>query len=47
MPALSPVKNEKAEWVQKKLRLQKREDCVHGSATKIIETYRYSEIFFS
>jgi hypothetical protein len=26
--------------------LQKREDRVHGSATKKIETYCYSEIFF-
>jgi hypothetical protein len=27
------------EWVQKKTRLQKREDGVHGSAMKKIETY--------
>jgi hypothetical protein len=26
--------------------LQKREDRVHGSATKKTETYCYSEIFF-
>jgi hypothetical protein len=26
--------------------LQKREDRVHGSATKKMETYCYSEIFF-
>jgi hypothetical protein len=30
-----------------KTRLQKREDRVHGSATKKIGTYCYSEIFFS
>jgi hypothetical protein len=36
-----------AEWVQEKARLQKPEDRVHGSATKIIETYCYSEIYFS
>jgi hypothetical protein len=30
----------------KKTRLQKREDRVHGSSTKKIETYCYSEIFF-
>jgi hypothetical protein len=34
MPALSPVKKENVEWVQKKTRLLKREDRVHGSATK-------------
>jgi hypothetical protein len=34
------------EWIQKKTRLQKREDRVHGSATKKIETYCCSEIFF-
>jgi hypothetical protein len=52
MPALSPVKKESVglgavEWVQKKTRSQKREDRVHGSATKKIETYCFSEIFFS
>jgi hypothetical protein len=52
MPALSLVKKERVglgavEWVQKKIRLQKRENRVHGSATKKIETYCYSEIFFS
>jgi hypothetical protein len=52
MQALSPVKTEMVglgavEWVQKKIRLQKREDRVHGSATKKIETYCYSEIWFS
>jgi hypothetical protein len=41
MSALSPVKKESVglgavEWVQKKTRLQKREDRVHGSATKKI-----------
>jgi hypothetical protein len=51
MPALSPVKKESVrlgavEWVQKKTRLQKREDRVHGSATKKIETCCYSEILF-
>jgi hypothetical protein len=51
MPALSPVKTESVglgavECVQKKTRLQKREGRVHGSATKKIETYCYSEIFF-
>jgi hypothetical protein len=49
MPVLSPVKKETmgvVEWVQKKTRLQKREDRVHGSDTKKIETYCYSEIFF-
>jgi hypothetical protein len=52
MPVLSPVK--KKVWglggsrmVQKKTRLQKREGHVHGSAAKKIETYCYSEIFFS
>jgi hypothetical protein len=30
----------------KKTRFQKREDRVHGSATKKIETQCYSEIFF-
>jgi hypothetical protein len=35
------------EWVQKITRLQNREDRVNGSATKEIETYCYSEIFFS
>jgi hypothetical protein len=50
MPALSPVKKERVgavEWAQKKTRLQKREDRVHGSATKKIETCCYSEIFVS
>jgi hypothetical protein len=52
MTALSPVKKESlglgaVEWVQKKTRLQKREDRVHGSATKKTETCCYSEIFFS
>jgi hypothetical protein len=47
MPALSPVGLGAVEWVQKKTILQKREDRVHGSATKKIETYCYSEIFFS
>jgi hypothetical protein len=52
MPALSPVKKESVglgavEWVQKKTRSQKREDRVHGGATKKIETYCYSKIFFS
>jgi hypothetical protein len=49
MPALSPVKKETVgavEWVQKRTRLQKREDSVHGSATKKTETYYCSEIFF-
>jgi hypothetical protein len=49
MPALSPVKKESVGlvvWVQKKTRLQKREDRVHGSATKKMETYCYSEIYF-
>jgi hypothetical protein len=51
MPALSPVKEESVglgavEWVQKKTRLQKREDRVLGSATKKTETYCYSEFFF-
>jgi hypothetical protein len=30
----------------KKTRFKKSEDRVHGSATKKIETYCYSEIFF-
>jgi hypothetical protein len=51
MPALSSVKKEMVawavEWAQKKTRLQKRENRVHGSATKKMETYCYSEIFFS
>jgi hypothetical protein len=51
MPALSPVRKENVglvavEWVQKKTRLQKREDRVHESATKKMKTYCYSEIFF-
>jgi hypothetical protein len=50
MPALSPMKKESVElggigWVQRKIRLKKREDRVHGSAMKITETYCYSEIF--
>jgi hypothetical protein len=45
------MKNERwgwgaVEWVQKKTRFQKWEDRVHGRATKEIETYCYSEIFF-
>jgi hypothetical protein len=52
MTALSPVKKESVglgavEWVQKKTRLLKPEDRVHGSAMKKNETYCYSEIFFS
>jgi hypothetical protein len=52
MPALSPVKKERvglrgSRMGTKKTRLQKQEDRVHGSATKQIETYCYSEIFFS
>jgi hypothetical protein len=35
-----------SKWVQKKTRFQKREARAHGSATKKIETYCYSEIFF-
>jgi hypothetical protein len=51
MLALSPVKKESvglgaAEWVQKKTRLQKREDRVHGSATKKTETVLFRNIFF-
>jgi hypothetical protein len=46
MPGLSPVKKESVEWAQKKTRLLKPEDRVHGSATKKKETYCYSEIFF-
>jgi hypothetical protein len=47
MPALSPVKKESvglggSRMGTKKARLQKREDRVHGSATKKIETYCYS-----
>jgi hypothetical protein len=33
------------EWVQKKTRFQKREDRVHGSATKKIETLLFRNIF--
>jgi hypothetical protein len=52
MPALSPVKKERvglggSRMGTKENRLQKREDRVHGSATKKTETYCYSEIFFS
>jgi hypothetical protein len=53
MPALSPVKKERVGLggsrmgTKTKTRLQKREDRVHGSATKNTETYCYSEIFFS
>jgi hypothetical protein len=51
MPALSPVKKERvglggSRMGTKNTRMQKREDGVHGSATKKIETYCYSEIFF-
>jgi hypothetical protein len=51
MPALSPVKKESvglgsSRMGTKKTKLQKLEDHVHGSATKNIETYCYSEIFF-
>jgi hypothetical protein len=43
MPALSPVKKESVEFEgsrmgTKEARLQKREDRVHGSATKNTET---------
>jgi hypothetical protein len=52
MPALSPVKKEivglgGSRMGTKKTRLRKREDRVHGSATKKIKTYCFSEIFFS
>jgi hypothetical protein len=54
MPVLSPVKKESVvlgavEWVQKKTRLQKREDRVHGSATKkkLKHTVVQKYIFFS
>jgi hypothetical protein len=51
MPALSPVKNRVglggSRMGTKETRLQKREGRVHGSSTKKIETYCYSEIFFS
>jgi hypothetical protein len=52
MPVLSPVKKESVglgggRMGTKKTRLQKREDRLHGSATKKIEAYSYSEIFFS
>jgi hypothetical protein len=53
MPALSPVKKESVGLGGSRMGtvetiLQKREDRVHGSATKRkIETYCYSEIFFS
>jgi hypothetical protein len=52
MPAHPPVKKESvglggSRTGTKKTRLQKREDRVHGSATKKIETYYYSEIIFS
>jgi hypothetical protein len=51
MPAVSSVKKERvglggSRMGTKKTRLQKREDRVHGSATKKIETYCYPEIFF-
>jgi hypothetical protein len=54
MPALCAVKKERVgvravEWVQKKTRLQKREDRVHGSATKkfkhtLIQNYFFLQI---
>jgi hypothetical protein len=52
MPALSPVKKERvrlggSRMGTKKTRLQNQEDRVHGSTTKKIEAYCYSEIFFS
>jgi hypothetical protein len=51
MLALSPVEKESvglggSRMGTKKTRLQKRKDRVHGSSTKKIETYCYSEIFF-
>jgi hypothetical protein len=52
MPALSPVKKERvglggSRMGTKENKIAKAEDRVHGSATKKIETYCYSEIFFS
>jgi hypothetical protein len=51
VPALSPVKKDRVglggSRMGTKKRLQKREDSVHGSATKKTETYCYSEIFLS
>jgi hypothetical protein len=52
MPALSPVKKESvrlggSRMGTKENEIAKAEDRVHGSATKTIETYCYSEIFFS
>jgi hypothetical protein len=51
MLALSPVKKKSvglggSRMGTKKTKLQKREDRVHGSATKKSETFCYSEIFF-
>jgi hypothetical protein len=46
MPALSPVKKESVEWVQKKTRLLKREDRVHGSATKKQLKHTIKKYFF-
>jgi hypothetical protein len=52
MLARSPAKKESVELrgsrmgTKKKTRLQKREDRVHWSAMKRIETYCYSAIYF-
>jgi hypothetical protein len=51
MPALSPEKKERmglraVEWVQKKTRLQKLEDRVHGSATKKFKHTLIQKYFF-
>jgi hypothetical protein len=51
MPAVSPVKKESVglgavEWVQKKTRLQKQEDCVHGNATKKLKHTVIQKFFF-
>jgi hypothetical protein len=52
MPALSPVKKERvglegSRVATKENKIAKGGRVVHGSATKKIEKYCYSEIFFS